>query len=290
MKDGLANLYWFRADLLKAWLRAGVDKTLAHAIYGRIDAGSGRPVSKREMMDALYLEMRDQDFNTRLGISRRFVQYLVQHKSFSPQDPKHRVDVAERCALKLQKRIDEQRRNRRDVRPSQTSSTVSEPTREQARSSLAAQFDRAHKLPPQERGYELEHLFPALLRLSGITVEGPFRVAGEQIDGAFKYDGHYYLVELKWVSRPVNQPDIASLYLKVEGKLEARGLFIAMNGYSKQLLESLPKGKNLRVLLLDGRHLVGAIYGQYGFNALLDHALKEASLRGAVYPSHELIT
>jgi len=34
--------------------------------------------------------------------------------------------------------------------------------------------------------------------VSGIPVQEPFRIEGEQIDGAIKYDGHYYLIEAKW--------------------------------------------------------------------------------------------
>jgi hypothetical protein len=65
---------------------------------------------------------------------------------------------------------------------------------------LRERFDEAHDLSPQDKGYALEKLFTDLMRISGIPVEEPFRIQGEQLDGAIKYDGHYYLVELKWTS------------------------------------------------------------------------------------------
>jgi hypothetical protein len=45
----------------------------------------------------------------------------------------------------------------------------------------------------------LEKIFPELMRISGIPCDGPFKIVGEQMDGAIKYDGHHYIVELKWV-------------------------------------------------------------------------------------------
>jgi hypothetical protein len=43
----------------------------------------------------------------------------------------------------------------------------------------------------------LEKIFQRLMVVSSIPVEEPFRIEGEQIDGAIKYDGHYYLIEAK---------------------------------------------------------------------------------------------
>jgi hypothetical protein len=76
--------------------------------------------------------------------------------------------------------------------------------------------------------------------------------------------------------------------MKVEGKLEARGIFVAMNGFSKEVLESLPKGKEIKILLLDGVHLTNVISGIYTFQELLEHSISQASLRGEIYCSHEV--
>jgi hypothetical protein len=47
IKDGIANLYWYKGDLQKAWLRAGVDKSLATRISSEKDA-DGNVISKRK--------------------------------------------------------------------------------------------------------------------------------------------------------------------------------------------------------------------------------------------------
>lgn len=283
IKDGIANLYWYKNDLKKAWLRSGVSIQIADELLSLRD-GEGRKLTKRQMMDQLYEWLRDADYNKRLEISRNFVRTLVEQQHFTPQDRNHRVEVAERCALKLREIIARQEKDR-EYR-AQIKRRAREKTRETYESlllGLRERFLEAIQLEGQSRGYEIERLFTDLMRASAIPVEEPFRIVGEQIDGAIKYDGHYYLVELKWVNRNCNQGDIASLYMKVEGKLEARGLFIAMEGYSSEVLQSLPKGKEIKVLLLDGVHLTNVLYGTYTFQELLEHAISHASLRGDIY-------
>jgi hypothetical protein len=135
----------------------------------------------------------------------------------------------------------------------------------------------------QARGYQFEKIFTALMKISNITVHEPFKIVGEQIDGAIKHDGHFYLVELKWTKSKAAHQEIASLYLKAEGKLEARGLFISMSGYSTEILQSLPKGKDLKILLMDGTHIAKVLFGNSTFREVLENAVSNASLKGEIY-------
>jgi hypothetical protein len=103
-----------------------------------------------------------------------------------------------------------------------------------------------------------------------------------------KYDGHYYLVELRWREKKADQAEIASLYLKAEGKFEARGIFVSMSGYSAEVLESLPKGKDIKVLLLDGVHVANVLCGHYTLHELLEHAISHASLKCQIFCPHDI--
>lgn len=76
--------------------------------------------------------------------------------------------------------------------------------------------------------------------------------------------------------------------MKVDGKMESRGLFIAMNGYSREAVSSLTRGKSLMIILLDGVHLANVIYGIYTFQELLEHAIRQACLKGEIYCSHSI--
>jgi len=240
-------------------------------------------------MDALYERLRSGDYNRRLEISRNFVRILIEHTGFTPQNEKHRVEFAERSALKLRELIRQQEKDR-EYRDSIRASAekASRETYESKLGELRIKFSEAHDFPPQKKGYALEKLFTELMRISGIPVEEPFRIEGEQLDGAVKYDGHYYLAELKWVEGKTEPKEIGHFFYKVDGKLQARGLFIAMNGFSGGAIATLPKGKELKVLLLDGNHLANVIYGHYKFQELLEHSIRQASLRGEIYCAHNL--
>jgi Restriction endonuclease len=288
IKDGIANLYWYRGDLHKAWLRSGVTVDMKEDISG-LRTEDGQELSKRKQMDVLYERLRAGDFHLRVRISRNFVRILVEQKSFTPQNVKHRIEIAERCALKLRERIAKQekdRESREGIRA--RAQKHSQETYESQLAKLRAKFEEAHNLPPQKKGYALEGIFTELMRISRIPVEESFRIEGEQIDGAIKYDGHHYLVELKWIAEKTDPKEIGHFFYKVEGKPEGRGIFIAMNGFSDGAITTLHKGKDLMVLLFDGIHLANVIYGLYTFEELLEYAVSQASVHGKLYCAHNL--
>jgi hypothetical protein len=288
IKKGISNLYWFLGDLEKSWLRAGVDARLTIKLFATRQE-DGKKLSKRDLMDLLYKNIRDAEFNRRLEVSRNFVRFLVEHKNFVPQSDNHKIDIAETAALKLREIIERQRQQaeynqqiRKKAKESKTADYHNELLR------VRDLFIDAEKLTGQQRGYAFERVFTELMKISGIPVEEPFRITGEQMDGAIKYGGHYYLIELKWTKEKAAHLEISSLYLKVEGKMEARGIFVSMNGYSSEIILSLPKGKKLTTLLLDGMHFSNVIFGRYTFQELLEHSLSQASLKGEIYCSHDL--
>src|SRR5258708_17947777 len=111
VKDGLANLYWYKGDLHKAWTRSGVNNRIVNEI-GNVRDEENRSLTKRQQMDALYQQLRDVEYNRRLEISRNFVRILVEQKTFVPQDTRHRIEVAERAALKLKELLSLQEKDR----------------------------------------------------------------------------------------------------------------------------------------------------------------------------------
>lgn len=288
IKEGIANLYWFKGDLHKAWLRSGVslkDKE----IISRLRDQDQKELTKRRQMDALYEKLRKGEYNRRLEISRNFVRILVEQTNFVPQDAKHRIELAERCSLKLReimaKQVQErEERDRIRIRKEKEAKDTYELNIEK----LKMKFIESEKLPPQERGYALEKIFTELMKISGIQVEEPFKIDGEQFDGAIKYDSHYYLIELKWTSEKTPPKDIGHFCFKVEGKYQARGIFISMNGFTENAISTLPRGKEIKAILLDGTHLSKVIFGIHRFQELLEHAISEATLRGNIYCSHEI--
>jgi len=288
IKSGIANLYWFKNDLKKAWISSGISLSFCEKLFTSNNS-QGRLLSKRELMDSLYENLGTVNRKNRDDISRNFVRILLERQNFVPQKPEHRIEIAKNCALRL-RQLYEQKQKEKEYRE-QIKKKAQEAKEQDYHSQLLRvrdRFNQINRLAGAKRGYSLEELFVDLMKISDIPVEEPFRNVGEQIDGAIKYDGHYYLIELKWQKEPINQAEIGSLRMKVDGKMEARGIFIAMNGYSQKALSSLTKGKDLMILLLDGMHLTNVIYGFYTFQELLEHAVRQASLKGEIYCSHTI--
>lgn len=288
IKEGIANLYWYRADLKKAWLRSSVNNKLIEEIYAMKES-DGSPISKRKLMDVLYEKLRSHPYDKRLEISRNFVRRLIEHQNFVPQDEKHRVDKAERCALKLKEIIQKQEKEREE-REFKKKSAPPDPRHvyNQELEKISNEFKKIKKLEPTKRGYALEKIFTKLMEISKISVHEPFRIKGEQLDGGIKYDGHYYLIELKWTEEKIGGDEIGAFYYKVDGKLDSRGLIISMNGFTDGVLESLPKGKGIKVMLLDGLHLTNVITGIYTFQELLEHAISNAAYKAELYCPHAI--
>ena len=199
---------------------------------------------------------------------------------------------AERAALKLKQLIKEQDDQRESKERAQRAAAASAPKKTYAQEleSIRESFNTAHSLAPQAKGYALEKIVIDLMRISGIPAEEPFRLVGEQIDGAIKHDGRYYILEMKWYAEPLESKHIQSIYMKVLGKFDASGIFIAMSGFTSGVVESISKGKEIKIILLDGTHLANVIYGRYTFVELLNHAIKRASLYGEMYCDHALTT
>ncbi|NTW19610.1 MAG: hypothetical protein HGA42_08375, partial [Nostocales cyanobacterium W4_Combined_metabat2_030] len=70
---------------------------------------------------------------------------------------------------------------------------------------------------------------------------------------------------------------------KVEGKMYGRGIFISVNGFSDNVVESIVKGKALQTIFIDGGDLVLVLEGHLTFSQLIDIKVKAAQTRGEIY-------
>ena len=80
-----------------------------------------------------------------------------------------------------------------------------------------------------------------------------FRVVGEQIDGSFELDHEVYLVEAKWSSNACPESDLLIFREKIEGKSKfTRGVFVSMNGVSREAADAITRGKQPNFFVMDG--------------------------------------
>lgn len=149
---------------------------------------------------------------------------------------------------------------------------------------LRTSFYEIVTLPAQPRGYALEKFLNGLFALFDIDAKAPFRIEGEQIDGAFTFEGEF-LLEAKWQDAKTPVADLDSFAGKVGRKLDnTLGLFLSMNGYQESAIQTHSRGRPV-MLLMDGADLSAVIEGRISLPDLLHRKRQHAAQTGDVFVS-----
>jgi len=143
---------------------------------------------------------------------------------------------------------------------------------------------------PQQRGFSLEKVLKGLFSLFDLDPKASFRITGEQIDGAFSFEGTDYLLEAKWQKDPIAAKDLDSMAGKLSRKLEnTLGLFLSIDGYSEDAVKAHSSGRRL-LILMDGSDLMAVLEGRIDLVELLMRKRRKASETGNIYLKiHEIL-
>jgi hypothetical protein len=135
----------------------------------------------------------------------------------------------------------------------------------------------------QDRGYRLEAILKRLFDLFDLDPKASFKIEGEQIDGAFTFDGADFLFEAKWQNELVRANALDSLASKVQRKLDnTLGLFLSINGFSSDGISAHSQGRKV-ILLMDGSDVMAVLDGRIGFPELLKRKRRHAAQTGEIY-------
>lgn len=143
---------------------------------------------------------------------------------------------------------------------------------------------------PQERGFELEKIMYDLFELFDLDPKASFRNSGEQIDGAFAFEGTEFLFEAKWKSQKIGAADLDTFASKIKRKLEnTLGVFLSINGFTEEGISAHSTGQ-LVTILIDGADLMSVFEGRIDFVSLLMRKKRHACQTGNIYlPIHEIL-
>lgn len=143
---------------------------------------------------------------------------------------------------------------------------------------------------PQQRGFSLEKVLKGLFALFDLDPKASFRIIGEQIDGAFSFEGTDYLLEAKWQKELVAAKDLDGMTGKLSRKLEnTLGLFLSVNGFSEDAVTAHSSGRRLLVLM-DGSDLMAVLEGRIDLVQLLLRKRRKAAETGNIYLKiHEIL-
>ncbi|MDX2212091.1 MAG: restriction endonuclease [Oculatellaceae cyanobacterium bins.114] len=166
------------------------------------------------------------------------------------------------------------------------------------RANLLLEFDRFALLEKAEdkrqRGFLLEDLLNRFFSLYEIPTQKSFKrnEGGEQIDGAFKLDGWYYLVECKWTENLTDIRQLDSLYGKVNRSgRQTLGLFLSVNGWSKNVCPLLKQNNDKSIILMDGFDLRSVLVEENNLHLrdLLLKKLEHLNFEGEPFYSANLL-
>ncbi len=141
------------------------------------------------------------------------------------------------------------------------------------------EFDRVHAIPdPRERGNRFQDLMNRIFDYYCAQSKGAFNRTGEQIDGLFNFDKHWYFVEVRWKKEKASAADVSVLRDRAKDAFggDTKALFISFDGFSPDCLESLTGRGDERVVLMDGFDLRCVLDCQIAFDVLL--AAKQAEV------------
>jgi hypothetical protein len=272
MKETILNVFWKKKDVRSLFERCGVSSTLIsaqdwngykfHIVSPVIDALNGDPEG--------------------LAILRRILQETLAYKDGSHllwlPDAQKRKREAERSLEHLRLLVSghdaakQSAEEQRQARIKKAEEAKRGALFQQKLSDLKDAFikfcqdqDRAR------RGYGLEDLLYKLFMLFELNPRGPFKRVGEQIDGAFVLAGDHFLLEAKWQQKPVILSDLRDLDGAVRTSLDnTLGLFISINAFSPDALDSYVQGDRPKLICMDGADLMVVLEGRIELPDLLN--------------------
>ena len=131
---------------------------------------------------------------------------------------------------------------------------------------------KAGTVDPKTRGYWFENFMNNLFRAFEVPViKGFKRKSGsEQIDGAFKLEGWYYLVECRWRKNKASRGEVDAFAMKLQRSgQQVTGAFIAINEWSKYVLSSLNQNSKNNVLLINGEDIEVVLNGEIALDFMI---------------------
>ena len=135
----------------------------------------------------------------------------------------------------------------------------------------------------QGRGYSLEKLLYGLFGLFDLDPKASFKVVGEQIDGAFTFEGFDYLLEAKWQEQLINASDLDSLSGKLTRRLDnTLGLYLSVNGFSPDAVTVHSAGRST-IILMDGSDLMAVLENRMDLPLMLRRKRRSAAQTGNIY-------
>lgn len=292
LKEALSLIYWYKSDLRSFLTQSLSDPTILSALdwdeYKRnivarlVDFLSrNEDVYQRQLMRLMTEVARVQDFS---HLNRLDGGEEKAAKAKAAVDALQGQIRGLEAFLEEEKEIERRRQQAHELR------LKTDAVRESLEALTQEYYELLGSEDPQGRGYKLESILRGLFELFDLDPRASFRVTGEQIDGAFSFEGTDFLLEAKWQQDLVRASDLDSLAGKLNRKLDnTLGLYLSINGYSEDGVKAHSSGRRLTILM-DGSDLMAVLEGRIDLVQLLLRKRRIASQTGNIYAKvHEIL-
>jgi len=285
LKEALTLAFWFKSDL-RAFLTSSLQ---ARELIAQLDWTDYKRPIVAQLVDSLYANQhRYFDELLTLLLATADITDPSHLKKLENGTAKYESAIA--ALQTLRGIIAPYRRMRTEEEEAERRRTTDKVKAEMQRAindkleELRKAFQEIHALEPQPRGYALEKFLNGLFALYDIDAKAPFKITGEQIDGAFTFEGEY-LLEAKWQKELATVASLDSFASKVGRKLDnTLGLFLSMNGFQESAIQVHSRGRAV-LILMDGSDLNAVIEGRISLPDLLRRKRQHAARTGDIFIS-----
>ena len=288
LREALVRIYWYKTDL-----RSFVTSCLPAAALPRtLNWQANKRDTVNDLVDHLAARQSEHLLDT-----LRLMAEVARFEDFSHlevlDDGREKAKLARAAVAALKKHVagqldlveeqQEIKQRREEARQKRLNNVATQERLDE----LRADYVDLVAMPEQKRGYALEGLMNGLFDAFDLDPKRSFRTKGEQIDGAFSFEGTDYLLEARWRQErtPGRQLDI--FQAKIERKLEnTLGLFLSISGFVDEGVSTY-SNRGSRMILMDGADLMAVLESRIALDRLLLLKRRRAAQKGEIFVSFE---
>ncbi|WP_316811286.1 restriction endonuclease [Pedobacter heparinus] len=281
LKEALSVIFWKKTDL-KDFVRLSIDNP---AIIGTIDWSATKRESINELVDRMSnrQDLFRSDLMNLLTIVTDFNDF--SHLTIWDEDGS-KTKKAKQAVLNLRNQTKGYFQITKEQEEAKLRKAEADKNIQKA-VSLESELIKLKELfftisansNFQQRGYQFEKFLYELFLIYDLEPKESFKVHGEQIDGAFTFQGNDFILEAKWKSQ-VNRTDLATFCAKVEAKFKTTvGLLVTIDGVTPEAISPFFKS----IIIMDGSDIMAILDGRVSLTDLLFKKRRKASETGNIF-------
>jgi len=263
--DVIPLLVRSKKDVILFFRGAGVSNADLNDMNNRV-VNDRENIRKYEIVRTV-LQRINEKGDSGLKVRREIIKRVTEFEDYSTCYPENQLKAKGLVATLRESvnkkdsftEINIERKNERKARVSKLEEEAKQ--QENKRKQISQIKQEFHALfalddKPHERGKHLEKVLNKLFAVYDILVTEDFKRkvddvgVVEQIDGIISFDGDIYLVEMKWLAKPVGVAEMSQHFVRLFSRADAKGLFISSSRYASTVINECKTILSQKVITL----------------------------------------